>query len=237
MRMSAEPSQAAGKASCGCAKLKPRGLGDFAARSALGEPMPAGSGSAGNVPRLPEGSLDRTRGRHRISTEVELKLAASEGDLPELKRALVDMAPESDSSRCRLISTYYDTPDLALKRRGMTLRVREQGGRFIQTVKSGRSHRRRSADARRVGGRARREPSRPPRSAERRAPTGRGCRRAAAALRDRRDAHDGRHRACPGNANRGCDRRGRDPRRQRQRDRADPRDRARIEERRRRCSL
>ncbi len=56
--------------------------------------------------------------------------------MPELKRALVDMAPESDSSRCRLISTYYDTPDLALKRRGMTLRVREQGGRFIQTVKA-----------------------------------------------------------------------------------------------------
>ena len=47
------------------------------------------------------------------------------------------MAPEAASSRRRLISTYYDTPDLALKRRGLTLRVREQGGRFIQTVKTG----------------------------------------------------------------------------------------------------
>jgi triphosphatase len=56
--------------------------------------------------------------------------------LPELKRALTDMAPEADSSRRRLISTYYDTPDLALKRRGLTLRVREQGDRFIQTVKA-----------------------------------------------------------------------------------------------------
>ena len=37
----------------------------------------------------------------------------------------------------RLISTYYDTPDLALKRRGVSLRIREQGGRFIQTVKTG----------------------------------------------------------------------------------------------------
>ena len=57
--------------------------------------------------------------------------------MPELKRALSAMAPVSDSLRCRLISTYYDTPDLALKRRGLTLRVREQGGRFIQTVKAG----------------------------------------------------------------------------------------------------
>jgi len=47
------------------------------------------------------------------------------------------MAPDAASSRRRLISTYYDTPDLALKRRGLTLRVREQGGRFIQTVKTG----------------------------------------------------------------------------------------------------
>ena len=47
------------------------------------------------------------------------------------------MAPTSASSHSRLISTYYDTPDLALKRRGVSLRVREQGGRFIQTVKTG----------------------------------------------------------------------------------------------------
>ena len=47
------------------------------------------------------------------------------------------MAPTSAASPSRLISTYYDTPDLALKRRGLSLRVREQSGRFIQTVKSG----------------------------------------------------------------------------------------------------
>jgi inorganic triphosphatase YgiF len=47
------------------------------------------------------------------------------------------MAPGSASSQERLISTYYDTPDLALKHRGLTLRIREQAGRFIQTVKAG----------------------------------------------------------------------------------------------------
>ena len=47
------------------------------------------------------------------------------------------MAPATASSHSRLVSTYYDTPDLTLKRRGLSLRVREQGGRFIQTVKAG----------------------------------------------------------------------------------------------------
>jgi triphosphatase len=47
------------------------------------------------------------------------------------------MAPTSTSSQARLVSTYYDTSNLELKRRGLTLRVREQGNRFIQTVKTG----------------------------------------------------------------------------------------------------
>jgi len=71
-----------------------------------------------------------------MSTEVELKLAARLADLPELKGALVAMAPGAVSSQERLVSTYYDTPDLALQRQGLTLRVREQAGRFIQTVKA-----------------------------------------------------------------------------------------------------
>jgi triphosphatase len=37
----------------------------------------------------------------------------------------------------RLISTYYDTPDLTLEQRGLTLRVRERRGQFTQTVKTG----------------------------------------------------------------------------------------------------
>jgi triphosphatase len=71
-----------------------------------------------------------------MATEVELKLAARLADLPELKRALAAIAPGAVSSQEQLISTYYDTPDLALQRQGLTLRVRERGGRFIQTVKA-----------------------------------------------------------------------------------------------------
>jgi triphosphatase len=71
-----------------------------------------------------------------ISTEVELKLAARPDDLPVLKRSLMAKAPVAVSTQERLISTYYDAPDLALKKRGLILRVREQGGHFTQTVKA-----------------------------------------------------------------------------------------------------
>jgi triphosphatase len=57
--------------------------------------------------------------------------------LPDLKRALVAIAPTPRGAPRRLISTYYDTPDLALWHQGLTLRVREQEGGFIQTVKRG----------------------------------------------------------------------------------------------------
>jgi inorganic triphosphatase YgiF len=40
------------------------------------------------------------------------------------------------SQRRELISTYYDTPDRALRRQGLALRVRRRDGHFIQGVKS-----------------------------------------------------------------------------------------------------
>jgi triphosphatase len=45
------------------------------------------------------------------------------------------MAMARVSTQERLTSTYYDTPETALEQRGLTLRVREQGGHFLQTVK------------------------------------------------------------------------------------------------------
>ena len=137
MRASAQLSHAGWKAGGDCAKLKYRRFAELAARSAVDRPASQGPDHAAIRDVHCERPDLLKRGRRGISTEVELKLAASAADLPELKRALVEMAPTSAGSHSRLISTYYDTPDLALKRRGLSLRVREQSGRFIQTVKSG----------------------------------------------------------------------------------------------------
>ena len=76
-------------------------------------------------------------GEAEISTETELKLSARPADLPRLRQALLEIAPDSASGEQRLLSTYYDTPELLLKKRALTLRVREQSGGFIQTVKAG----------------------------------------------------------------------------------------------------
>ena len=71
-------------------------------------------------------------------------MAARTGDLPAVRRALEAMAADAAApseappraSRARLVSTYYDTPDHALARRGSSLRVRREGRKYVQTLKS-----------------------------------------------------------------------------------------------------
>jgi triphosphatase len=59
--------------------------------------------------------------------------------LPALRRALGKLAKGRKPLRAKLVSTYYETEDRALRRKGLSLRVRERDGRFVQTVKSIRS--------------------------------------------------------------------------------------------------
>lgn len=70
--------------------------------------------------------------------EIELKLIATAGDLVPVKRTLLAMAGRDKAVTRTLTSTYYDTADRLLQRSGLTLRVRKQGNRYIQTVKSER---------------------------------------------------------------------------------------------------
>lgn len=70
------------------------------------------------------------------TTEIELKLAAR----PEALRALSAHRLLKGRTRPvarRLYSVYFDTPDLDLWQKGLTLRVRRDGRRWVQTVKGG----------------------------------------------------------------------------------------------------
>lgn len=72
-----------------------------------------------------------------ISREIELKLRAS----PEavellLASPLFAAGIPGLTSEQRLDAAYYDTRDLRLQKRGVSLRVRKVGDRFIQTIKA-----------------------------------------------------------------------------------------------------
>ncbi|MBI4986880.1 MAG: CHAD domain-containing protein [Rhodocyclales bacterium] len=69
-----------------------------------------------------------------MADEVELKLALAEAaQRPFLRHPLLKTAVARKSER--LINLYYDTPALELHKRGIALRLRRQGRRWLQTVK------------------------------------------------------------------------------------------------------
>ncbi len=88
---------------------------------------------------LPDDGAIGPPSRHRSlppATEVELKLLAEPECLAELDRSPPMVAHARNKGTVRLDkSIYYDTPTCALHRAGVTLRVRQSGKRFVQTVK------------------------------------------------------------------------------------------------------
>lgn len=70
--------------------------------------------------------------------EIELKLALSPDALNRLRRLpVLRRHRQGRPARKRLHSLYYDTPDLALAKAGITVRVRHDGkGKILQTVKT-----------------------------------------------------------------------------------------------------
>ena len=68
--------------------------------------------------------------------ELELKLAVTPDDLKRLRRdPLIRSLAHSRARTKQLHTTYFDTPSLDLRRRGMALRVRRIGKRRVQTLK------------------------------------------------------------------------------------------------------
>ncbi len=68
--------------------------------------------------------------------ETELKLAVRPDDLAKLRSSPAISARAKGRAVTRTLeSTYFDTVDMALMRRMVTLRVRKQGERFVQTLK------------------------------------------------------------------------------------------------------
>jgi triphosphatase len=69
--------------------------------------------------------------------EIELKLLVDANSLADFNDApVVSANARNKGARKHLKSVYYDTPERTLWRNGLTLRVRQNGARFVQTVKT-----------------------------------------------------------------------------------------------------
>ena len=68
-----------------------------------------------------------------MAQEIELKLEVDPDSLPLVRQDPILTHAESQS--VDQVTVYYDTPETKLKKHGFTLRVRNVGDRFIQTVK------------------------------------------------------------------------------------------------------
>lgn len=72
-----------------------------------------------------------------MNDEVELKLSIDRKDAPRLRRhPVITHAFTGKPTTHKLLSIYYDTPDLKLLDAGISLRVRHISGRWIQTIKA-----------------------------------------------------------------------------------------------------
>lgn len=72
-----------------------------------------------------------------MGLELELKLAMPPHDLERLRRhsSIRSLAGGARARKSTLTSIYYDTPDRRLAARGMALRIRSNGRKFVQTLK------------------------------------------------------------------------------------------------------
>ncbi|MCK1386872.1 CYTH and CHAD domain-containing protein [Bradyrhizobium sp. 21] len=85
----------------------------------------------------PEPAPAQSNAAARSAGEVELKLLVDADRMAHFNAAPVIAAnARSKGARKHLKSVYYDTPERTLRRNGLSLRVRQSGARFVQTVKT-----------------------------------------------------------------------------------------------------
>jgi triphosphatase len=98
------------------------------------EMAPPSEVSSGNNAAASDVSPDRAVPQ---ASEVELKLLVDADRLAGFNAAPVIAAnARNKGARKHLKSAYFDTPDRILRRNGLSLRVRQSGARFVQTVKA-----------------------------------------------------------------------------------------------------
>ena len=73
-----------------------------------------------------------------MGNEIELKFEVAPRELRKLKvvRNSRGRPPKEEN----LVSVYFDTPKHRLARNGVSLRVRDHGDKFVQTIESGESN-------------------------------------------------------------------------------------------------
>jgi inorganic triphosphatase YgiF len=71
-----------------------------------------------------------------MNVEPELKFRIAKGKLRSVAEMRISGAHRGQRNDSKLISTYFDTPKHKFRRHGLTLRVRQTGEEFRQTVKS-----------------------------------------------------------------------------------------------------
>jgi triphosphatase len=71
-----------------------------------------------------------------VLSEIELKLSSLPEHLEKVRQTLESMEQVSRPAASKLVATYYDTEGLKLHRQGLSLRVRDEDGRHVQTLKS-----------------------------------------------------------------------------------------------------
>jgi len=71
-----------------------------------------------------------------MAIELEIKLTLHPQQIPQAVAWLLAQPQASEGGRKRLVNTYYDTPSNELNGQRIALRLRQAGGRNIQTLKT-----------------------------------------------------------------------------------------------------